>query len=767
MGLCRSASSLSPTRLPTTNMPRKRGGSRGGSRGSSRGGSRGGGSFGRFNLSKSLKRRSKSKANKRDMPELMDLNESVYIPEINTELPRASMKSLSKRPNRYMMDEARFTDRNIENTMKQPLRRRPIEFVKAQQSYDPSKELIDKLRLLSKCDPLVKDMEQLNVEERQMTLADLRDIDGSDIDGSEFGRSDIEDDIVCSKETALEDLQDLEQGDGQHVEVELSTTEVIGNDGKDINMGEVNVEVTEKVAAEIIEEQADEDKKEEEELCDADIETVELQDGQELEDEEKDEQEEIKVELEKEEGENEAEYKDDEEENEEGANEPEDEDDGEEDEIYSDSGMSDAFVIDAEGDDLLLDLLNTPKLTTKEVIKQHRERPKNETYANVGSEIPVAHLEYDPYLSVGKVMLKTHVLADGSVETFMPSSKKINVGGKGFKELSPEYFEEESEDTDEEAAFEDYMSQLMQANAMDDDFDLGSDIDVSSQESDHSGVSDIDSDYSISDEEGLEDILSLARNQQNSFSNLDIGPTQSLKKKGKGKNSRLDIGDEIEMELRASLIEQFQYQRQSRKLKKLRKKEKLEQEASNSNDLSVKYDYMLHIKEIKQEFETLLHDASRESMSFPPLDGHGNKTLSKLAKHYNMKCTRCGGNGLRMYMKVSKTRKTFHYLPDYNQINYIMRQRPVFKRADVKARTKEEISETDSKKGRQGPKNDAYVREGDIVGGKAPEIGANNIGRQLLEKLGWVKGEGLGAHGNKGISEPLLATVKKSKTGLK
>ena len=95
----------------------------------------------------------------------------------------------------------------------------------------------------------------------------------------------------------------------------------------------------------------------------------------------------------------------------------------------------------------------------------------------------------------------------------------------------------------------------------------------------------------------------------------------------------------------------------------------------------------------------------------------------------------------------------------------------MFNRVDQK-RPKEEYIATDGNatkdriRQRNKSGHNAYIPEGHIVGGMAPEIDHTNVGRQLLEKLGWVKGEGLGAHGNKGISEPLVATVKKSKTGL-
>lgn len=53
------------------------------------------------------------------------------------------------------------------------------------------------------------------------------------------------------------------------------------------------------------------------------------------------------------------------------------------------------------------------------------------------------------------------------------------------------------------------------------------------------------------------------------------------------------------------------------------------------------------------------------------------------------------------------------------------------------------------------------------MGEDAPEIGTDNIGRRMLEKLGWSRGQGLGAHGNEGISEPIFAKIKKNKSGLR
>lgn len=57
-------------------------------------------------------------------------------------------------------------------------------------------------------------------------------------------------------------------------------------------------------------------------------------------------------------------------------------------------------------------------------------------------------------------------------------------------------------------------------------------------------------------------------------------------------------------------------------------------------------------------------------------------------------------------------------------------------------------------------------RDGDVVGGSAPELGAENIGRAMLEKMGWSNGTALGALNNKGILQPVSHVVKTTKAGL-
>ncbi|KAF3993605.1 hypothetical protein FT662_00525 [Candidozyma haemuli var. vulneris] len=691
-------------------MPRKKGNSRGSSRGGARGGSsrgghggrggsRGGGSnYGRFYLSKSARRKGKGRfnpggSNGYDDPEFMDLGSGQYMPAVDIDSSPApsSMKALSRRPNRSMVEEARYTDRHSGHTMKEPLRNKPLVFVKSVEVYDPSKLTVDKL--------LKKEPIEITEELQSLRMNDDESV-------SPEGESDS--DAANEEVSSSGELS----GPGDETPKEESSESAKESDGETEAEKEIR--------------SSDDDQEQS---------TIDVQMAYTPE-----EDSDTSVEQE-----TEPEYNDDE----------------------------PAFMIDDKGDETISAIYGAPKASTSEVIHEARRRQTSyddDSFATAELADPVASLEHDPYLSVGKVLIRTEIDDDGSVVAEMPSGRAPRKG-TGFKDLDSDYYEEFS-DSDEDGAFDDYLAQIMGANGdAHDDYDSQSDNDnydiYFSDEDDIDDVHVSDQDGLEGDDDGLEDILAFTQNQQKSFADLDVPPTKTLRAKGRTKKLRLEFEEAVDAELRESLLEQFQYQKKSRRDKKLRKKERLKMEGLDKKDLFVKYDYSLHIKDIKGELEDFLQDADRENVSFPPLDPHGNKTISKLAKHYNMKCTRCG-NGRHIFMKISKARKTFHYLPDYNSINYVMKQRPIFKRSDVKKRTREEIEETDEKaSGRRGPKNRAYVKEGDVVGGEAPEIAQNNIGRQLLEKLGWVRGEGLGAHGNKGISVPLMATVKKSKTGLK
>lgn len=56
-------------------------------------------------------------------------------------------------------------------------------------------------------------------------------------------------------------------------------------------------------------------------------------------------------------------------------------------------------------------------------------------------------------------------------------------------------------------------------------------------------------------------------------------------------------------------------------------------------------------------------------------------------------------------------------------------------------------------------------RDGEVVGSSLPELGSENRGRAMLEKMGWSTGMGLGTN-DTGILQPVSQVMKRTKAGL-
>ncbi|CCK70757.1 Sqs1p KNAG_0F00880 [Huiozyma naganishii CBS 8797] len=267
--------------------------------------------------------------------------------------------------------------------------------------------------------------------------------------------------------------------------------------------------------------------------------------------------------------------------------------------------------------------------------------------------------------------------------------------------------------------------------------------------------------------EGIDDLVSYSMKYSDTR-NQEF-ETRALPTMGKGKKKKFLVDEALQLE--SETIETLQdklFKRNSDKAKRRRGKEDfISKERENSDDLFEKYPYGFHIQNMMDEFENFMRK-EKDSMSFPPLDPHGNKTIMKFATHYNMK-TNKSGNGKGQHVVVQKVKQTYRRQPNYNLIQQLLRQRPVFMRIDVSRITNnEEFKDQERRviRERVGPKAKFHVKEGEVVGETAPEIGKDNVGRRMLEKLGWSVGETLGVEGNKGISEPIMAVVKKTKKGV-
>lgn len=90
----------------------------------------------------------------------------------------------------------------------------------------------------------------------------------------------------------------------------------------------------------------------------------------------------------------------------------------------------------------------------------------------------------------------------------------------------------------------------------------------------------------------------------------------------------------------------------------------------------------------------------------------------------------------------------------------------VVNNADIENETKE-VSDT---KGEEPTPllEDGNYADGDVIGAAAPELGAENKGRAMLEKMGWSKGKTLGVGQNQGKHlEPIELKMKRGRGGLR
>lgn len=259
--------------------------------------------------------------------------------------------------------------------------------------------------------------------------------------------------------------------------------------------------------------------------------------------------------------------------------------------------------------------------------------------------------------------------------------------------------------------------------------------------------------------EGIDDLIAYTE-KYNVGRNMEY-ETSTLSSVGRGKKKKLLVDESMGLDSAtiSTLEDKFRNRLETKAKKRKTKQDFIDETNQFSENLFKKYPVGLHVQNIKDECEIfLLKD--RDRLSFPPLDPHGNNVILKLSHHFNLKGYK-EGSGKETHVVAQKTRATERYSPKYNRVHQLLRQRPVFYRVDINRPGKTTTERVKTSKAQ------FHAKEGEVVGQDAPVIGADNIGRKMLEKLGWSSGEGLGAHGNKGIAEPLMAKVKKSKSGLK
>ncbi|OIW26782.1 hypothetical protein CONLIGDRAFT_601474 [Coniochaeta ligniaria NRRL 30616] len=251
------------------------------------------------------------------------------------------------------------------------------------------------------------------------------------------------------------------------------------------------------------------------------------------------------------------------------------------------------------------------------------------------------------------------------------------------------------------------------------------------------------------------------------FDDLDLmdweRPSLQNKRKG-GRRGQPPVFGVSDSEIEQTLQTAWQKDRESKKSRKLRREEQRAQgllgKHSNPDDPRLRYPTGMSLEDIKTEMRSFLQ-GTEARLELPPMDKSARKTLHELARKFKVK-SQSTGSGHQRRPTLIRTKYTTSYAEEHLEIAVSGLGRRHFPRLDLKGKDK-----AAQRKSRAGAGNSAVTyQEGEIVGASAPELGQENKGRAMLEKMGWSSGMGLGSLDNKGILQPVAHVVKRSKAGL-
>ncbi|KAI1751139.1 hypothetical protein F4782DRAFT_507058 [Xylaria castorea] len=189
---------------------------------------------------------------------------------------------------------------------------------------------------------------------------------------------------------------------------------------------------------------------------------------------------------------------------------------------------------------------------------------------------------------------------------------------------------------------------------------------------------------------------------------------------------------------------------------------------SNPHDLRVKYRGGMSLDDLADELEAFMI-STREQLILPPFDKGARKIVHTIANAFNIK-SKSAGAGTGRYPVLYRVKATLPYNEAMFEQAFGRVRRTWFARVDVDEKVMQQariLKRTEARTGKfRTGKSSIVLREGDIVGQHASEIGVENKGRTMLEKMGWSKGMSLGTVETQGIIVPLTHVIKKTKAGL-
>jgi hypothetical protein len=184
-------------------------------------------------------------------------------------------------------------------------------------------------------------------------------------------------------------------------------------------------------------------------------------------------------------------------------------------------------------------------------------------------------------------------------------------------------------------------------------------------------------------------------------------------------------------------------------------------------DLSMKYRQGMTTIQIHEELRIFLQDVTKTTRSFPPMDKDDRKSLHEIASVLNLK-SKSVGAGKNRAPVLYKTNRTADYTDAmFNRVTAAS-NRGFLKNSSFKGKNPKGGAIPKFQRGGKGRGADTSstgLKHGDVVGGGAKEIGRENFGHRLMEKMGWQKGTALGKEGS-GMLTPVEQVMRTGRSGL-
>jgi len=227
-------------------------------------------------------------------------------------------------------------------------------------------------------------------------------------------------------------------------------------------------------------------------------------------------------------------------------------------------------------------------------------------------------------------------------------------------------------------------------------------------------------------------------------------------------------------ELKDNILGQWSNDRDKKRLKKA-EREELRREGllgagvakKGKADLSQKYVQGMTVTQIHDELRIFLQDVTNTPRAFPPMDKHDRKSLHEIASVLNLKSKSVGAgkNRAPILYKTSRTAEytdaTFHRITTASNKGFL--KNSAFKGKKPKGGAVPKMQR--GGKGRGADTSSTGLKHGDVVGGGAKEIGRENFGHRLMEKMGWQTGTALGKDGS-GMLTPVEQIMRTGRSGL-